>query len=478
MSIPKHIREHLALGFGTSLQSLTRATTDPSDSQYIEWDNSGTDPMRGPHLLSVYEGTGGNTQKTITTQPSNVTGVIVAYASASSAAGAGTLTYVASGTTLSWAENGDTAGSAVNVGAGGWFTLASANGQTIRVIVVAAELPVGDASDADVTLSSAVSRNPVVGLCYNRYTTGVIKNELDPFSACWNIESNWHDGTRMTMEGYLEFAPYTGSTLGAVRRPFFSKFNKETGYVQRTDMTGGASSGTEPGIYFKVDDGTANGTVIGQFQDNRLDIFAPSDEDSYSYLHSYSGRQSVQLISAWGDNLATKPTVKFVASSAGGSSQHRTYTLTMSDDTAAKTGVVSFRADSDIIGADTVMFQVGRSTTINDALVHFSSENFATSLPTMRVVAKTGQTRAIVEFDGVANDGTTLNTRKVQLYPKGYWAVRETGGSTDRTPTAGSGAVTPVFTDKPGTSAASASVTWFPMLDTSGGLFWVPGFAN
>lgn len=97
------------------------------------------------------------TGKAVTSQPANVTGVTVQYASSDCTSGNGTLTYTSSGTTLSWTPQGGTAGTAVNVGAGGNFTLqGGGGGKSIRVTVVAGSLPVGNQTDTTIAVSSTL----------------------------------------------------------------------------------------------------------------------------------------------------------------------------------------------------------------------------------------------------------------------------------------------------------------------------------
>lgn len=93
----------------------------------------------------------------VTKQPTNVTGVTVNYANASTTAGNGTLTYVAATKLLSWAAQGDTDGATVDVTAGGYFTLLSGTADhEIHVTVAAAALPVTDKSDADIAVSATL----------------------------------------------------------------------------------------------------------------------------------------------------------------------------------------------------------------------------------------------------------------------------------------------------------------------------------
>ncbi|MGE0358648.1 MAG: phage tail tube protein [Burkholderiales bacterium] len=94
----------------------------------------------------------------VTKQPTNVTGVMVHYANAATPTGNGTLTFTAVGTTLAWKAQGDAvAGAAVNVGAGGRFTLQSDTpNHEIVVHVIAASLPGGNQNDADIAVSATL----------------------------------------------------------------------------------------------------------------------------------------------------------------------------------------------------------------------------------------------------------------------------------------------------------------------------------
>lgn len=86
-------------------------------------------------------------------QPTNITGVVITAVDPATTVGAGTMTFTAIGTLLDWQAPGAGApGAAQNVGAGGNFTLAGGDGTTIDVTVTALSLPVGDESDSiDIT---------------------------------------------------------------------------------------------------------------------------------------------------------------------------------------------------------------------------------------------------------------------------------------------------------------------------------------
>jgi hypothetical protein len=98
------------------------------------------------------------TYKAVTKQPTNCTGVTIQYAEATTTVGAGTLAFTFSGKTLTWKAQGDaTAGTAVNVTAGGTFTLQSGTAaHSIVVTVSAAALPAADKTDADITVHATM----------------------------------------------------------------------------------------------------------------------------------------------------------------------------------------------------------------------------------------------------------------------------------------------------------------------------------
>jgi hypothetical protein len=95
--------------------------------------------------------------KTIDSGASNITGLTVDYASYGNPSGDGTLSYAASGTLLTWTASGDTvAGDPEDIGTNGTYYLYSDDrSKYLTVTVVAASLPVADATDT-ITLSTPV----------------------------------------------------------------------------------------------------------------------------------------------------------------------------------------------------------------------------------------------------------------------------------------------------------------------------------
>lgn len=90
-----------------------------------------------------------------TTGTSNVTGVTILDAP-NSAIGTGTLAYTASGTTATWAGNGASAGSPINIGADGRYILQDTAGGRLHISVTAGSLPVGNQTD---TITVAAKAN-------------------------------------------------------------------------------------------------------------------------------------------------------------------------------------------------------------------------------------------------------------------------------------------------------------------------------
>lgn len=157
-----------AAGFGESLGATTEALKSNaiSGSRSVQDIKPGNVDVAGaiPYELSI-NGLGkllkhalgpAVSGRAVTVQPTNVTGVTIDYASAGSAAGNGTLAYSSVLTSLTWAESGDTAGSPVDVSAGGVFTIASNNGESIVVHVNAGTLPASTVNDADIAVSGSL----------------------------------------------------------------------------------------------------------------------------------------------------------------------------------------------------------------------------------------------------------------------------------------------------------------------------------
>lgn len=96
-------------------------------------------------------------RKAVTSQPVSVTGVTVHHANGVTPSGNGTLQFTFAGTTATWTPNGGAAGAAVNIGAGGQFTLlGGAANQDILISVNAASLPGANQNDATIAVSATL----------------------------------------------------------------------------------------------------------------------------------------------------------------------------------------------------------------------------------------------------------------------------------------------------------------------------------
>lgn len=160
----------------------------------------------------------------------NVTGVSLNRAESTCPAGDGTLAFTAVGTTLSWTANGDSAGAAVDVSAGGDFTLQSGTaGSALYVTVAAGSLPVGDASDIDITVTNAYEHH---------FTIGDLPTGL-------TIERDY--GANIT--GVGRFERFHGCRVGSMALNF-----PQNGYVSADFSFKGASSTLDSALLDAVPD--------------------------------------------------------------------------------------------------------------------------------------------------------------------------------------------------------------------------------
>ena len=258
------------------------------------------------------------------------------------------------------------------------------------------------------------------------------------------------------------FFAYDVDGSGGQARPIFTWYDKVLKKPLSVDIAPGRDETFN--IYFGNHSGDMGGGAAFEFEENIFKINAAPHQTaegvSFS-VGSHSGQQSFFKLSADGDNNDTKPTVQFTTLFAGGdpSPQHRLLDLQMSDVTAAKTGILRFRADGDIVGGDSIMMALGQSAGSSNALVHFSSENFAANYPTLKVTAKANQTRATLEIDGITNAGAA-EARKYEIHPKGYVQVKPSAGA---------------LTGPTASAPGGGTSKYFPILDENGALYYVTG---
>lgn len=104
------------------------------------------------------------TYRPVVDTTTNVTGVALNNAESTCPVGDGTITFTFATTSLQWTANGDSIGAAVDVSAGGDFTLESGSADSaIFVTVTPGSLPGSDKSDADITVSDAYEHHFTIG---------------------------------------------------------------------------------------------------------------------------------------------------------------------------------------------------------------------------------------------------------------------------------------------------------------------------
>lgn len=430
-----------------AINQLTRGPL-PSNSDNIEWVSS-TDPQRGPSVISTIEGSGGNTWLTVLDQPVNITGCLVMYAGATATPGIGTLSYTASTLTLTWAESGDTVGAGVVVSAGGPFQLLSANGNTLKVKIASASLPAVDAVDT-ITVSSQTIINPIICMAYNRYTLGSTQGNIsagDDVGAVWQIEGNWQSpGVSTVIEAYMEISAKSGANV----RPFFTQFNKETEQLSYTTVQGGTS-----GIFLA----DYNDKHLIEIKDNTTTLYDVSS--AATNLRMISSKQTDMLFYSNGDPSNGISSAQVLCDVAGTSDRMLQISIT---------GLFGFASRS--VGTTGVCNSFGSLG--NDGVVNIDTANSPDNWVALLLRPSATSTTATIRQD---SSTTVLNWA---LWPAGYVSVRESGGTVNRTPGIGTVAqtISTSWTNKPGATASTTPDIWFPMIDTAGALYWVPGFAN
>lgn len=136
----------LAGGVNVSGETL-QLQLDGGDVDTITF--SGVDPLNASQIAQQINTALGYTHQMRPSQPVNITGVSAGVCSADTLPGTGTLQYTAVGTLLAWTAPDDVGpGAAVNVGAGGNFTLLSNNGMSLSVSTVAVSLSATDQVDS------------------------------------------------------------------------------------------------------------------------------------------------------------------------------------------------------------------------------------------------------------------------------------------------------------------------------------------
>lgn len=118
--------------------------------------------------------------KAVTTQPVNVTGVTVNYASADCPVGNGTLTYTFGTTSITWTPNGGAAGAPVDISAGGVFVVeGGGGGKSLNISVTAAALPGNNQNDANINVHATLKAHAFPFNLSDRPSLLIERGELD-----------------------------------------------------------------------------------------------------------------------------------------------------------------------------------------------------------------------------------------------------------------------------------------------------------
>lgn len=155
-----------------------------------------------------------------------ITGVTPVRAGVTATTGNGTLTFLIAGTTLAWTPPSGTIGTAVNISAGGRFTLtAGGGGASLIVDVVAANIPVGNSTDAAVAVYATTEYEQV-------FTPGALPTGL-------LLELN--NGTKITAAN--RWLRYLGCRIGGAKFTF-----KDSGYIDASFDLKGANFNNDSGV--------------------------------------------------------------------------------------------------------------------------------------------------------------------------------------------------------------------------------------
>lgn len=320
-------------------------------------------------------------------------------------------------------------------------------------------------------------RDPVIFMGYNHLIGGVPYNTRDG-AAYWAIEGNFRPAPDLPpmMEGYLHFVE-VGSAVG--HRPIFVQFRKDINEVSNVSLTGGAQALGQISFWQKAAGG--DGALNATFKSREWTMLSNAGK----------GDMILELKAPGGSNHSRI----FLGSAA----VDRSVYLEARNDTHAFLGfygksplhIRKVEGDSGEISV------LGIGGNQKGAVLGVTQQNARDDMPALMVTPKASSTTPAVRFndpDGhqrlsfdlsspaepvlaLYESETRLNP-VYKLHKNGHVTVRESGNlSVDRAPGTGSAALSPSWTNKPGL-ARDGTPKWFPMVDSSGDLYWVPGFKH
>jgi len=346
----------------------------------------------------------------------------------------------------------------------------------------------GSATGAPITINvngvgTITVADPVINFGYNTKGGGA-PIDLAKGSAYFQIEGNYDRGATGDVWGEA-FITFKGPGSTGPARPLFFGYDWEQNRV----VSGSVAVGLGQSFWIGFNDYITQGTSGGhRFDENRYTLFKASEETaeaSQIRVGAHANQAAEIILADNDDDPAVRQKFKFRMAPGAASVTDGEMTISMYDNNATpasraiKTGKIFFNAST---ASDTIRMGIGKNNfnTTDVGILNVYVENGLTSNTGIYVKAKTSQTGSLLRLDGINNGTGVAEVATWTVRPRGEIVVRESGNtSTDRPPTAGSGGPTafPTAANKPGTAIGSATVTWFPMLDTSGALFWVPGWS-
>lgn len=319
------------------------------------------------------------------------------------------------------------------------------------------------------TFASQNSADPIATFGYNRSVNG----EITPRQgyAALQIEGHYHRDSDDSafMETFFAFGI---DGLAGQSRPFFCWFDKITKKPLSVSVAPGV--GQDFLVTHEDVNGGAGGLNTLRCNQNFLDL-RPSTataQDNWIRMGSQTGFGSSIVMTANGVDFATTPQCRLRFLPSGTTS---IFSLDLYDNAATpdqKAGKFFLSAQP---GVDSVSMTLGGAGAVSHSIMYGTMANATVNtLYGFRFDCKANQTAAMVSIGGknVATEAAELH--KVQIYPQGHIAVRESGNTTtDRVPGTGANTVTINTANSP--AAAAGTTKWFPILDTAGALHWVPG---
>jgi len=296
----------------------------------------------------------------------------------------------------------------------------------------------------------------------------------------WGIEGNYryNPGKPALMEAYVHFVePW--STIG--HRPIMIRFDKGAGEVSSLDFSSGHQNLGTINFYGQASGG--NSFKNASFKAREWTMFAGDGSGDLNLELKAPGNNNHSRIWLGSRNINRAAKIE---------ANNNTHLYIGWNSTA--TSPLHLRRKPGDNGDITVLGVGGNQ---NSAVLGVTQVNAADDTPAFIATPKettsvdlirlnTSEGNKAITFDTerpeqpavVIYDNSEGVTPRYKLHKNGYIAVRESGNtSIDRIPTTGTTKISPSWTNKPGGSP-TGEPKWFPILDSQGNLYWIPGFPD